>query len=65
MSVDVSFFLKLMGGQKTFFEHRRAKMRSEITGVFFIIRIDLKNIIYISFYILEIQKIYILSPHWC
>ena len=64
MSMDVSFFLKLMGGQKIFFEHRRAKTRSEITGVFFIIHIDFKNIIHIDFYIMKTRKYHIRCPYY-
>ena len=50
-----------MGGQKTFFEHRRAKTMLEITSVLFIIHIDYQNhITYVYIYtlllLLKIEK---------
>ena len=56
MSMDYLFF-KTHGQSKSFFENRRAKMKSETTSVLFIIHIDFKNIIHIDFYIMKTKKI--------
>ena len=52
----ITFPLKTSWAVETFSERRQAKTTSESTNVLFIIHIDFKNIIHISFYILKSEN---------
>ena len=60
MSVDVSFFIKLMGDQKPCLNIVGQRQDQRPPVFFFIMHIDFKNIIHIDFFIMN----HIRCPHW-